>query len=216
MFVKSLDWIEQRLNLKPAATKAADHPVPNYITWMHCFGGLTFFMFILQVVTGIMMAFYYVPTPDHARDSVAYLQESVPFGSFVRNLHRWGAYAMVVMVVAHMLRVFVHGAYRKPREMNWVVGTVLLMLVLGFGFTGYLLPWDQRGYWATNVGLNIASTTPFVGAFIAKFLRGGPSLGALTLSRFFALHVFVFPIILLVGVMLHFAMVRKQGIARPL
>ncbi len=123
---------------------------------------------------------------------------------------------MVLLVFLHMLRVFVHKAYRKPRELNWVVGVCLLMLVLGFGFTGYLLPWDQKAYWATNVGLNIVGTVPLVGHKVAAFLRGGPDLGALTLLRFYATHVFILPLFLAVGLLLHFAMVRKQGIAEPL
>jgi len=216
MFARSLDWIEERLGLRPVASRVLDHDVPQHITWWHCFGGLTFFTFMLQVVTGIFLAFFYVPTPDHAHDSVQYLQTDIPFGSIVRNLHRWGAYAMVVLVVAHMLRVFVQGAYRRPREMNWVIGVVALLMVFSFGFTGYLLPWDQKAYWATNVGINIAGSVPFIGPFIASFLRGGPQLGALTLSRFFALHVFVLPLVLMVLLAMHFGMVRKQGTAEPL
>lgn len=216
MFAGTKEFIEDRLKLRPVATRVMDHPVPRHITWLHCFGGLTFFTFIVQVTTGIMMAFFYVPSPDHATDSVAYLQTSIPFGSIVRNLHRWGAYAMVTLVFLHMVRVFVHKAYRRPRELNWVLGVVLIMLVLGFGFTGYLLPWDQKAYWATNVGLNIVGTIPFVGATAANFLRGGAELGALTLVRFYALHVFILPVVLIVGLLLHFAMIRKQGIAEPL
>lgn len=216
MFAGTKEFIEERLKLQPVATRVMDHPVPRHIGWLHCFGGLTFFTFIVQVVTGVMMAFFYAPTPDHARDSVAYFQESVPFGSIVRNVHVWGAYAMVSLVFLHMTRVFVHKAYRKPRELNWMLGVMLLMLVLGFGFTGYLLPWDQRAYWATNVGLNIVDTIPVVGEFGASFLRGGPDLGALTLLRFYALHVFILPLILAIGLFLHFAMIRKQGVARPL
>lgn len=216
MFVRSLEWVEERLGLRPVAQRVMDHPVPRHITWLHCFGGLTFFTFIIQTVTGIIMAFFYVPTPDHAHASVAWFQSSVPFGAIVRNVHRLGASAMVILVVFHMIRVFVHAAYRKPRELNWVVGVGLLLLVLGFGFTGYLLPWDQKAYWATNVGLNIAGTVPFIGPPIASLLRGGPDLGALTLLRFYALHVFVFPILIVAGLLLHFAMIRTQGIARPL
>jgi quinol-cytochrome oxidoreductase complex cytochrome b subunit len=216
MFARSREWFEDRLRLRPVASRVLEKPVPRYITWLHCFGGLTFFTFIIQVVTGIAMAFFYVPSPDHAHESIAWFQGSIPFGSIVRNIHRLGASAMVVLVVLHMLRVFVHGAYRRPRELNWVVGTVLLMMVLGFGFTGYLLPWDQKAYWATNVGMNIAATVPFVGEPIANLLRGGPSLGALTLLRFYALHVFVLPVVVVGGMMVHFAMVRKAGIARPL
>jgi quinol-cytochrome oxidoreductase complex cytochrome b subunit len=216
MFARSLEWAEERLGLRPVAHRVLDKPVPRHITWLHCFGGLTFFTFLIQVVTGIILAFFYVPTPDHANDSIAWFQASIPFGTIVRNVHRLAASAMVVLVVLHMLRVFVHAAYRRPRELNWVVGVVLLMMVLGFGFTGYLLPWDQKAYWATNVGLNIASTVPFVGDTIANLLRGGDSLGALTLLRFYGLHVFVLPLATATGLLLHFAMIRKQGIARPL
>ncbi len=216
MFAHSKEWVEERLGLRPVAERVMEHPVPRYITWLHCFGGLTFFTFVIQVVTGIIMAFFYVPTPDHAHESVVWFQNAIPFGTIVRNVHRLGASAMVVLVFLHMLRVFVHAAYRKPRELNWVVGTCLLLLVLGFGFTGYLLPWDQKAYWATNVGLNIVSTVPFVGPFMANLLRGGPQLGALTLLRFYGLHVFLLPILVGGGMLLHFAMIRKQGIARPL
>ena len=216
MFAGSLEWVEERLGLRPVASRVLDHDVPQHITWWHCFGGLTFFTFIIQIATGIILAFFYIPSPDHAHDSVAFLQDEIPFGSIVRNLHRWGAYVMVVLVVLHMLRVFVQGAYRKPREMNWVVGVIALLMVFGFGFTGNLLPWDQKSYWSTNVGINIAGSVPFVGEFMASFLRGGPELGALTLSRFFSLHVFILPLFLIVLLSMHFAMIRKQGIAEPL
>ena len=216
MFAGTKEFIDQRLGLRPVAARVMDHPVPRHIGWLHCFGGLTFFTFIVQVCTGVIMAFFYAPTPDHARDSVANFQDSVPFGAIVRNLHVWGAYAMVSLVFLHMVRVFVHKAYRKPRELNWVLGVGLLMLVLGFGFTGYLLPWDQRAYWATNVGLNIVGTIPKIGPLAANFLRGGPDLGALTLLRFYAVHVFILPLLLAGGLFLHFAMIRKQGIAKPL
>jgi quinol-cytochrome oxidoreductase complex cytochrome b subunit len=216
MFAGTKEFVEQRLGLEPVARRVMDHPVPRHIGWLHCFGGLTFFTFLIQVVTGVVMAFFYTPTPDHARDSVAYFESSIPFGTIVRNLHIWGAYAMVTLVFLHMVRVFVHKAYRKPRELNWVLGVGLLMLVLGFGFTGYLLPWDLKAYWATNVGLNIVGTVPWVGPVIGSFLRGGPELGALTLVRFYAIHVFILPLSLAVGLLLHFSMIRKQGIARPL
>jgi quinol-cytochrome oxidoreductase complex cytochrome b subunit len=216
MFKGSFQWAEERLGLRPTAQRVMDHPVPRYITWLHCFGGLTFFTFLVQVATGIIMIFFYTPTPDHAHESVVWFQQSIPFGTIVRNVHRLGGSAMVVLVFLHMIRVLVHAAYRKPRELNWVVGVGLLLLTLGFGFTGYLLPWDQKAYWATNVGLNIVGTVPFVGSSIASLLRGGPQLGALTLLRFYGLHVFVLPILVAAGMLLHFAMIRKQGIARPL
>jgi quinol-cytochrome oxidoreductase complex cytochrome b subunit len=209
-------WLEERLGLRWVARHVLDRPVPVGVTWFHCFGGLTFFTFLVLVVTGIVLAFYYVPSPDHARASVAWIDSSLPFGSLVRNLHRWSAYAMIVLVFLHMVRVFVHGAYRKPRELSWVVGVLMLLAVLALGFTGYLLPWDQKGYWATNVGINIAGSVPLVGPYLADLLRGGQELGALTLLRFYALHVFVLPLLVGGGLVAHFAMIRKQGISKPL
>lgn len=209
-------WLEERLGLRRVARRILARPVPEGVTWFHCFGGLTFFTFIVLVVTGIVLAFYYVPSPDHARASVAWIDSSLPYGSLVRNLHRWSAYTMIVLVFLHMVRVFVHGAYRKPRELSWVVGVLMLLVVLALGFTGYLLPWDQKGYWATNVGINIAGSVPLVGPHLADFLRGGQQVGALTLLRFYALHVFVLPLLLGVGLVAHFAMIRKQGISKPL
>jgi quinol-cytochrome oxidoreductase complex cytochrome b subunit len=207
---------QERPTLRQAMARFFDKPVPERLTWYHCFGGLTFFAFVVLVVTGVVLAFFYVPSPDHARASVAWFQSSVPFGSIVRNLHRWSAYAMVVLIFLHMIRVFVHGAYRKPRELNWIVGVLMLLIVLAFGFTGYLLPWDQKAFWATNVGIHVAGSVPAVGPFIADLLRGGPSIGALTLLRFYALHVFVLPLLLAAGLIIHFAMVRRHGIADPL
>jgi len=213
---ESEGWIEERLGLREVVTRIFRKPVPEGITWYHCFGGLTFFTFIVLVVTGVILAFFYVPSPDHARSSIAWFEASVPFGRLVRNLHRWNAYTMVVLVFLHMLRVFVHGAYRKPRELSWVVSVLMLLVVLAFGFTGYLLPWDQKAYWATNVGINIAGSVPVVGPLLADLLRGGPAVGALTLLRFYAAHVFVLPAVLVIGLILHFAMVRRHGIATPL
>jgi quinol-cytochrome oxidoreductase complex cytochrome b subunit len=209
-------WVEERLGLREIASRVLRKPVPAGVTWYHCFGGLTFLTFIVLVVTGVTLAFFYVPSPDHARASITWFESSIPLGRLVRNLHRWSAYAMVLLIPLHMLRVFVHGAYRKPRELSWVVGVLMLLAVLAFGFTGYLLPWDQKAYWATNVGINIAGSVPGIGPFLADLLRGGPALGSLTLLRFYGLHVFVLPALLVVGLVLHFAMVRKQGIATPL
>ena len=214
--VEDPGWFEERFHLRSSVARVLDRPVPLNITWYHSFGGLTFFAFIMLVVTGVTLAFFYVPDPEHARSSVAWFSSSVPLGSLVRSVHLWSAYAMVLLVFLHMLRVFVHGAYRKPRELNWILGMLMFLIVQAFAFTGYLLPWDQKAYWATNVGLNIVDSIPIVGPLITDLLRGGPTLGALTLLRFYGLHVFVLPAILGIGLILHFAMVRRQGIATPL
>jgi ubiquinol-cytochrome c reductase cytochrome b subunit len=156
---------------------------------------------------------YYSPSPDHAYESIKYLDGTVTSGAVIRGIHHWGASAMVVLCVAHMIRVFTMGAYKYPREANWLLGVALLFVVLGFGFTGYLLPWDQKAYWATAVGTNIAGTTPIIGAKLVALLRGGSQQGAATLTRFYALHVLLLPVLLSTIVGLHLVLVVRQGVA---
>jgi len=209
-------WLDERVDLAGIRRTLLDRKMPGGLTWWHTLGSATLTVFTVQVVTGVVLAMYYAPSPDHARDSIQYLQHSVMSGALVRGIHHWGASAMVVLVVAHMLRVFTMGAYKYPREINWLLGVGLLFIVLGFGFTGYLLPWDQKAYWATQVGTNIAGTTPVIGALLVKLLRGGAQLGAATLSRFYALHVLLLPLLLGTVVFVHLALVVRQGIApRP-
>ena len=216
-------FLDERLNLTPLLKDLANHPVPEHANprkkwsaYMYCLGGLAFFVILIQIVTGVFLMTYYVPSPDHAYNSVVYIQNEVFFGSVLQSLHRVGASATVVLVVLHMLRVFVTGSYKNPRELNWIAGLFLLLIVLAFGFTGYLLPWDQKAYWATTVGVNMVATVPLFGDFLAEVLMGGPEVGALTLTRFFAVHVMFLPILLIVFLAAHFFMVRRQGISRPL
>jgi ubiquinol-cytochrome c reductase cytochrome b subunit len=206
-------WIDERINTKEIRAALLDRSVPGHLTWFHTLGSATLAVFTVQVVTGVVLAMYYSPSPDHAYDSIRYIDHTVVSGALLRGLHHWGASAMVVLVIAHMIRVFTMGAYKYPREINWLLGVVLLFVVLGFSFTGYLLPWDQKAYWATQVGTNIAGTTPLVGGFLVRLLRGGSQLGAATLTRFFSLHVLLLPLTLGGVVMLHLIMVIRQGIA---
>jgi quinol-cytochrome oxidoreductase complex cytochrome b subunit/cytochrome c2 len=206
-------WIDERVDLATIRRNLIDREVPGDLTWWHTLGSATLTVFVVQIVTGVALAMYYAPSPDHAYDSIRYLERSVVSGSLVRGIHHWGASAMIILVMAHMIRVFTMGAYKYPREINWLLGVLLLAVVFGFGFTGYLLPWDQKAYWATQVGTNIAGTTPMLGAIIVKVLRGGNQLGAATLARFFALHVLVLPLLLGGVVLLHLALVVRQGIA---
>lgn len=208
-------WIDERLDLASIRHTLLDRKMPA-LTWWHTLGSATLTVFIVQVVTGIVLAMYYSPSPDHAYDSIRYLERSVVSGATLRGIHHWGASAMVVLVVAHMIRVFTMGSYKYPREANWLLGVTLFFLVMGFGFTGYLLPWDQKAYWATQVGTNIAGTTPIIGGTLVRLLRGGGQLGAATLARFFALHVLLLPALVGVIVLLHLVLVIRQGIAaRP-
>ncbi len=206
-------WIDERVDLAAIRGTLLDRKVPGQLTWFHTLGSATLAVFAVQVITGVALAMYYAPSPDHAYDSIRYVEHTVVSGSLLRGLHHWGASAMVVLVIAHMVRVFSMGAYKYPREINWLLGVVLLFVVLGFGFTGYLLPWDQKAYWATQVGTNIAGTTPFVGTVLVKLLRGGAQLGAATLTRFYALHVLLLPLVIGGILALHLVLVVRQGIA---
>ena len=185
-------WIDERADLTRTLSPLLFRKIPRGVGWWYTFGSATLFTFVLQAVTGIFLGMYYSPSPDHAYDSVRYISEEAALGSFIRGLHHWGASAMVVLVVLH-----------------------LLLLTLGFGFTGYLLPWDEKAYWATTVGTNMAGTVPIVGGHLLKLLRGGAELGAVTLTRFYALHVLLLPALTagLIGV--HLYLVVKQGISAP-
>lgn len=208
-------WLDSRLRLKPIEKTLLDEPIPGGASWNYVFGSATLFLFVLQAITGMFLAVYYVPSPDHAYDTVQFIQQEVWFGWFVRGLHHWGASAVMLAIGLHMLQVFFDGAYKPPREVMWMVGVILFMIMLGFGFTGYLLPWDQNAYWATQVGINMAGTVPIVGDFVVRVLRGGDTLGALTLSRFFAIHVLILPSIIIFGIMLHLFILRRVGPAGP-
>ncbi len=206
-------WLDERMDLTGVRRSLLDRPVSHNLTWWHTLGSATLAVFMVQVVTGIVLGMYYSPSPDHAYESIRYLERAVGSGAAVRGMHHWGASAMVVLVFAHMIRVFTMGAYKYPREVNWLLGVALLFIVLGFGFTGYLLPWDQKAYWATAVGTNIAGTTPFIGAKLVTLLRGGSQQGAATLTRFYSLHVLLLPVLLAIIVGLHLFLVIRQGVA---
>jgi ubiquinol-cytochrome c reductase cytochrome b subunit len=209
-------WLDERLDLTRAKRELLDREVPDRLTWWHTLGSATLTVFLVQVITGTTLATYYSASPDHAYDSIEYIQHQVASGSFLRGIHHWGASVMVILIVAHMIRVFSVGAYKYPREINWVLGVGLFLIVMGFSFTGYLLPWDQKAYWATAVGTNIAGTTPLVGGMMVALLRGGTELGAGTLARFYAFHALWLPLILTLVVLLHLIVVVRQGIAaRP-
>lgn len=210
------DWLDERVDLKQMRAALLDREVPERLTWWHTLGSATLTVFLVQIVTGIVLATYYSPSPDHAYDSVQYIQTELIAGSVLRGIHHWAASIMIILVLMHMIRVFAMGAYKYPREINWLLGVAMFLLVLGFGFTGYLLPWDQRAYWATQVGTNIAGTMPIAGPFLVKLLRGGTELGAATLTHFYAFHVLWLPLLLGLLIFVHLALVIRQGIApRP-
>lgn len=206
-------WLEERLELEPVRAALLDRKVPRGVGWLHTLGSATLVAFITLVVTGIMLTMNYSPSPDHAYDSVVFISNEVPYGWLIRGMHHWAASVMVVLAVIHGLRVLFMGAYKYPRELTWIVGVLLLLLVLSSAFTGYLLPWDQKAYWATVVGTNIAGQAPVVGDFLRDLLRGGDNLGTVTLTRFFSLHVAVVPVLIATLIGIHLFMVVRQGIA---
>lgn len=217
LFKNIYSWIDERLVIHEYIKKdILDKPIPKGLNLTYCFGGITFFLFVMLAATGYFMTIYYVPSPEQAYDAVDYMTFEVSMGQIIRGVHYWSANLMIVTIFLHMIRVFIYGAYKKPREINWITGVLLFSLVLAFGFTGYLLPWDQKAYWATKVGTSIMGTVPFIGEYALKITRGGTKLGALTLVRFYSLHVIFLPIATVCLLIGHFLMIRKQGISDPL
>ncbi len=207
---KVYTWLDERLGLQAMYANLLDRPEPLG-NWWNTLGSASLFLFLLQGVTGIFLTVYYTPSPDHAYDSIQYIMEGVAFGWLIRGIHHWGATLMVLVVFIHMLRVFTTASFKYPRELTWIVGVGLLLLTLGMGFTGYLLPWNQKSYFATVVGTEIAGSVPFIGEFIRNVLRGGPDLSALTLQRFFAAHIWILPGLLAALIGVHLYLIIRHG-----
>lgn len=212
MFRRLFHWLDERLGLTTIHDVVLDRKVPK-VNWWFTLGSASLFLFLLQGITGIFLTVYYVPSPDHAYDSVQYIMNEVRFGWLIRGIHHWGASLMVLVVFIHMLRTFFFAAYKYPRELTWLSGVILFLATLGMGFTGYLLPWNQRSYWATTVGTEIAGTVPLIGPFILNVLRGGSELSAITLARFFAVHIWFLPALIVATIGLHLYLVIRLGIS---
>ena len=212
MSTKVGNWLDERVGWRGVWEAVFLRKIPK-VNWLYTLGSATLFVAINQMVTGILLTIYYVPTPDHAYDSVQFITTQVPAGWLIRGLHHYGASAMVILAVLHMIRVIFMGAYKFPREITWFSGVVLLLVTIGFGFTGYLLPWDQKAFWATTVGTRIAGTPPGIGDFILRVMRGGEDLSAVTLARFFGVHIWVLPAALILLLALHMYLVIKIGIS---
>ncbi len=212
--IKSIgEWIDARLQLGSSIRETAEHRVPREAaSWFYVFGSAAFVVFLLQIVTGIMLAMIYVPSAGEAWNSLQTLNHNVALGWFIRGLHGWGSNFMVAIVLIHMVQVFLFGAYKYPRELTWIVGVFLLLVTLGMAFTGQVLRFDQDAYWGLGIGASIASRVPLMGPLIVNLMLGGPIIAGATLSRFFALHVFVVPGLLIMFVAAHLLMVLKLGI----
>jgi quinol-cytochrome oxidoreductase complex cytochrome b subunit len=210
-----VDWIDERTSLSGGVRWMLFRKVPKGTNWFYTLGSAAMFAFLSQAVTGIFLAMYYDPSPTRAYESIRYVTNEAFLGEFVRGMHKWGSTVMVILVFLHMGRTFFFGAYKYPRELNWVIGVVLLIMTMTMSFTGYLLPFDQRSYWATIVGVNINGTGPLIGPYLSDFLRAGPEFGATTLSRFYAIHMMLVPGLIAALIGAHLYLVAKLGTTAP-
>ncbi len=193
--------------------EAGAEPVPHHLKkWWFCLGGTVLYLFITQVVTGIALSFYYVPFPDEAYQSISRITQEIRFGWFIRSLHRWASNFLIVALILHMLRVYFTGAYRHPRQFNWIIGCLLFFLALTFGFTGYSLVYEQQSYWGATVAANLTQAVPLVGPTLASFMRGGPEIGVNTLTRFYILHIGLLPTLSFILIALHILLIRTHGV----
>jgi menaquinol-cytochrome c reductase cytochrome b subunit len=213
--VTAVDWVDERTSMSAGARWLMFRKIPKGTNWFYTLGSATLFAFLSQAVTGVFLAMYYDPSATRAYESTRHLTNDVFLGEFVRGMHKWGSTVMVILVFLHMGRTFFFGAYKYPRELNWVIGVVLLILTLFMSFTGYLLPFDQRSFWATTVGVAINGTGPLIGPFLNDFLRGGPEFGVTTLSRFYSLHMLALPGAIAAMIGAHLYLVARLGTTAP-
>jgi menaquinol-cytochrome c reductase cytochrome b subunit len=211
----AVGWLEERTGLTPFLRGFLYRKVPKGTNWYYTLGSATMFAFLSQAVTGVFLAMYYEPDPTRAYESASRITNEVFLGEFVRGMHKWGSTVMIILIFLHMGRTFVFGAYKYPRELNWVIGVVLLVLTLVMGLTGYLLPFDQRSFWATVVAVNINASGPVVGPYLADFLRAGAEFGPTTITRFYALHMLAVPILIAALIGAHLYLVAKLGTTAP-
>jgi quinol-cytochrome oxidoreductase complex cytochrome b subunit len=207
------EYLNEKLGFTSRHRRVLDRPVPAGMSYLNCFGGIAFTLFIILVLTGFLLAGQYTPTETEAYRSVQRLHREVPLGGVLRAVHYWAANLMVVTVLLHMLRVFITGSYKNPRELTWVAGTMLFLLTFTFGFTGYLLPWDQKAYWATVVGTNMLGSLPLLGEPLRTLLLGGVEVSGRTLLRFYSIHMLWLPVLTGLFLWVHFHMIRRLGIS---
>lgn len=213
--ITAADWVDERTSLSGGARWMMFRKVPKGTNWFYTLGSATMFAFVSQAITGVFLAMYYTPSVTQAYESARHISNDVFLGEFVRGMHKWGSSVMVILIFLHMARTFFFGAYKYPRELNWIIGVVLVILTFVMSLTGYLLPFDQRSYWATIVASNINGTGPLVGPFLSDFLRGGGDFGATTLSRFYAIHMLVVPGLIAALIGAHLYLVARLGTTAP-
>jgi ubiquinol-cytochrome c reductase cytochrome b subunit len=210
------NWLDQRTGIDSILHETLDEPIPGGASWAYIFGSGLLFLFVSQIITGAFLALYYVPSSDHAHTVVSYIVKEVSSGSFIRSIHAYGSSGIIILLLLHIGQTILYGSYKGRRELLWLSGCILLALMLGMAFTGYLLPWDEKAYFATAVGTNLIAEVPFIGPILQKLVRGGDQMGTLTISRFYVLHVFILPAMLIGFIAAHVFFFRKAGAAGPI
>ncbi len=213
---KVFDWLDRQFHLISPHKRFFQRSVPPDLNYTYCFGGIAFTYFLILVFSGLLLSIYYVPSENDAYKSVMIITNEVPLGWVIRGMHKWSASFFIIFIIIHAIRVFVSKAYRPPRELNWIVGSLTLITAMASGFTGYLLPWDQKAYWATEVGTSMVGTIPFIGKYLMYAIRGGAEVNAATLIRFYSMHVLYLPLITGILLWFHFHMIKRQGISAKL
>jgi ubiquinol-cytochrome c reductase cytochrome b subunit len=213
---RMVDWLDERTGVHSLLHEALDEPIPGGASWAYVFGSGLLFLFVSQIITGICLALYYVPSAEHAHTIVSYIVKEVTSGSFIRSIHAYGSCGIIILLALHIGQTILYGSYKGRRELLWLSGCILLALMLGMAFTGYLLPWDEKAYFASAVGTNLIAEVPWIGPLVQKLVRGGDQMGTLTISRFYVLHVFILPGLLIAFIASHVFFFRKAGAAGPI
>lgn len=213
---KIFDWIDAKFHVKAPHGGFLQRRLPEGLSYAYCLGGAAFTAYAILLFTGMLLSIYYVPSEHEAYSSILLIQREVRLGWLIRGMHKWSATILIIFLIGHTLRVFISRAYRPPKELNWIVGVITMVSCFASGFTGYLLPWDQKAYWATEVGTSMAHTIPAIGTYVMYFVRGGIDVDGTTLIRFYSIHVHWLPLGMLALLWMHFHMIKRQGIKRPL
>jgi quinol-cytochrome oxidoreductase complex cytochrome b subunit len=213
---KIFDWIDNAFGVREPHRKFLQRNIPQNLNYSYCLGGMSFVYFLMLACTGFLLSFYYIPSEKEAFKSVVAITDEVTLGWLVRSLHKWSANLFIIFIILHTIRVFMSKAYRHPRELNWIAGVLSLVIAMASGFTGYLLPWDQKAYWATEVGTSMFGTIPLIGESFIRLVRGSDEVSGATLIRFYSLHILYLPASMAIILWAHFHMVKRQGIAKQL
>lgn len=210
------DWIDSKFNIKKPHKRFLKRALPQRLNFFHCLGGIAFTFYLTSLVSGLLLSIHYIPSDREAYNSIIHIQKEVTLGWLIRGVHKWSATLFIVFILLHTLRVFISKAYQAPRELNWIAGCATLLIAFASGFTGYLLPWDQKAYWATEVGTAMSDTIPVVGQYLLLAIRGGNDITGITLIRFYSIHVLWLTLAMALSLWVHFHIIKRIGLSRNL